>query len=272
MAWTRERLKVRLEDWLRRRSLPRLQMSLLVMATGASALLFSFLLLKAGVASMAVRYPLAIVLAYGVFLALVWLWIQVQRGDEDDAVPDPGGLGDVFGYSGHDAPAPVPWAGGGGRGGGGGASASFAETSAAVDGSVADAGSGSLPVSADASAPSSGGGGSGGFSFDFDELAVVIAVIAMVAAVLGASVYVIWIAPEFFAEVLADALIGARVYRNLKVKQAQRRDWLQTALRKSAVPVVIMAVVFGVAGGMLAEAAPGARTLGEVLRYVPDTE
>jgi hypothetical protein len=70
--------------------------------------------------------------------------------------------------------------------------------------------------------------------------------------------------------VLADALIGARVYRNLKVKQAQRGDWLQTALRKSVVPVVIMAVVFSVAGAFLGAAAPGARTLGEVLRYVPD--
>ena len=49
-------------------------MSLLVSLTGGAGLLASFLMLHAGIASMAWRYPLALLAAYGVFLLLLWLW------------------------------------------------------------------------------------------------------------------------------------------------------------------------------------------------------
>lgn len=60
----------------------RSQMTLLVALTGGSGLLASFLLLQAGLDSMALRYPLALLLAYGVFL-LLWLWLWLRtKADE----------------------------------------------------------------------------------------------------------------------------------------------------------------------------------------------
>lgn len=80
---TRSHAVARLRLELVQRSFPRLQMGLMVALTGAFGLLSSYLWLRAGVESMAVRYPLAlaipfvaIVLALGLAVAsfyVVWL-------------------------------------------------------------------------------------------------------------------------------------------------------------------------------------------------------
>jgi hypothetical protein len=54
----------RAEAWLRTQTSPRLHMALIVSATGAAALLFSFLMLRMGLGTMWIRYPLAVGLAY----------------------------------------------------------------------------------------------------------------------------------------------------------------------------------------------------------------
>ena len=62
-------------------SYPRLQMSLITALTGAFGLLSSFLLLRQGVESMAIRYPIAVLLAYVMFL--IWLWLRTNREDRE---------------------------------------------------------------------------------------------------------------------------------------------------------------------------------------------
>lgn len=75
-------------------SFPRLQMSLLVVLTGGAGLLASFVLLHLGVDSMAVRYPLAVTVAYGVFLLLLWLWLRTKAEDYSEVeLPEPSGDG-----------------------------------------------------------------------------------------------------------------------------------------------------------------------------------
>ena len=65
---------------LRSKSFPRLQMLLLVALTGAFGLLASFSMLRLGLDSMALRYPLALAAAYGFFLVLIWLWLRPEPG------------------------------------------------------------------------------------------------------------------------------------------------------------------------------------------------
>jgi hypothetical protein len=48
----------------------------IIAASGALAFVSSFLLLKAGLTSMAIRYPLVTVVGYGGFLGLVRLWVH----------------------------------------------------------------------------------------------------------------------------------------------------------------------------------------------------
>ena len=57
----------------------RLAMALILTLTGAAGVGASWGLLKAGLLQMWARYSLAVLLAWGVFLALVWCWMQVER-------------------------------------------------------------------------------------------------------------------------------------------------------------------------------------------------
>ena len=66
-------------------------MSQIVGLTGAAGLLFSYLMLEAGITSMAQRYPLALLAAYGVFLFRLWLWLRTKAEDYVD-MPDLSGM------------------------------------------------------------------------------------------------------------------------------------------------------------------------------------
>src|SRR2546427_8543265 len=59
----------------------RLQMALIVALTGAAGFLASHLLRLAGVDAMLLRYPMAVLLAYGVFLLMMWIWIRWRWDD-----------------------------------------------------------------------------------------------------------------------------------------------------------------------------------------------
>jgi hypothetical protein len=85
-----ERVKRELEQ----RGYPRLQMFLLVCLTGGAGFLASYGLLYAGLTSLAVRYGLAVVIAYGAFLLLLWLWLRTDADTYD-------GLDDAVGTTCH---------------------------------------------------------------------------------------------------------------------------------------------------------------------------
>lgn len=80
----REREVSRIRARLLRIGFPRLRMLVLILLTGGAGLLASYLMLRAGLLSMPLRYPLALLAAYGVFLLLV-RWF-VRHGEPD--LPD----------------------------------------------------------------------------------------------------------------------------------------------------------------------------------------
>src|SRR5262245_48307719 len=65
----------RLRNRLLRTRWPRLQMSAIAALTGASGFVASWVLLAFGLDSMALRYGLAVLVAYGAFLLLVRIWL-----------------------------------------------------------------------------------------------------------------------------------------------------------------------------------------------------
>jgi hypothetical protein len=93
MAMTKMRSTLRataraaLEAYFQAHSLPRFTLGLLLILTGAAGFLASVLLLKHGVDRMAFRYPLAACFAYGVFLGLIRIWVEIERARFD---PRPG--------------------------------------------------------------------------------------------------------------------------------------------------------------------------------------
>lgn len=218
---------------------PRLQMALIVVLTGAAGFLASHVLRLAGMDAMLLRYPLAVLMAYGVFLLLMWIWIRWRW----DAVAD--GLGSGPGGGGSHQGS--PWSGSGGHSGGGGASASWGE---AATSSSTSAGSTSLLDVAD---------GEAGL-----PLLAILGIIALVATVLLASVWVVWSAPVLMAELLVDAAIAGGLYKRMQGMQEQ--GWWRLCLSHTIWPLLGLLVFFAGLGWLAQELAPGAVSLMQVFK------
>jgi len=205
----------RLRERLERDHWPRLQMSLIVLLTGAVGFLASYALLGAGIEAMALRYPLAAAGAYLAFLALLWTWARTREHDAwTEADPT------EIGFDAGGRPA--------------------AQAAEAGDGdwglSAADAG---------------------------DEAAWVLAALAAALCAVLAALWVIWIAPALMAELILDVALAGGLYRRLR--RIETSHWLSTALRRTALPFLIIAAIAAGAGAAGAAYAPGAQTVGEVL-------
>ena len=238
---------------------PRLLVSFLLILTGAAGFLFSSALLQLGVTMMAVRYPLAVLAAYTVFLLLLRLWLALQGktgsrldwlADIGDAVPN------VFSTDGV-AREVARFGGGGADFGGAGAGGDWTGSAAS---SVGGGGGGSS---------ASAGGGGGSFlpdvNLDVDlDLGegcfwIVIPVVAIIGVVI-AMFYVVYIAPVFLAEILVDALLVAGLYKRLK--SVEPRHWLRSCVRRTLLPVLLTTALFIAAGYLMQRIAPGARSIG----------
>jgi hypothetical protein len=249
---SRAELVEKAKDRLQSGGLPRLQMSLIVALTGGAGFLSSYTLLQLGVDSMALRYPLAVALAYGVFLLLLWVWLIIQQRGLEDGVDASDAIDLADGALGVAGDAVDGFSGGGGSFGGGGSSASFG-------------------VSPPVLVPKTGGGKSSGFdlSFDLDEggCLVLAAVAIMAVAALGTALWIIWTAPILLAEVLVDGLLITALYRRLK-RSEEPAHWLLGAVRRTWIPALITAVLFAVAGLLLQRAAPEARSIGAAVETI----
>lgn len=233
----RRQLVRQLQQRLERHGWPRVQMTLLVALTGGMGLLASFLLLQAGLHTLWLRYPIALGVAYLVFLLLLWLWLRTRAEDHADV----GNLfGDVnFAPGGGGGSAPI--SGGGGDFAGGGASASF------------DAPATSTPLEGLGAVP------------DADEFAIPLAMVALAIGLALSSLYVVYIAPALFSELLLDGVLSATLYRRLRGLESQH--WVETAVRRTALPFFLTAVFLGLCGAAMQWFAPEAHTLGEVLQH-----
>jgi hypothetical protein len=199
---------------------------------------------------MALRYPLALAVAYLVFLLLLWAWLRAKEGDFTD-IPDLSNAMPNLSGSGHSEPFQ---SGGGGDFGGGGASGSF-------DGSASQ----SL---VDIDTPSSvdkSGSFVDGVDLDIGEAAIPIAVIFFAVGMAVASLYVVYLAPTLFAELLVDGVLSYTLYRHLH--KVETHFWLTTAFKRTVLPFLLTAIFLAIMGAAMAHYAPGSKSIGDVIHY-----
>ena len=233
----------RLRQNLERDGFPRLQMFLLVSITGGAGFLASYLLLRFGLDTISLRYLAALGCAYAVFLFLLWLWLRTRADDYSD-FPDISNLPSGRSGSGPEFSAK------GGDFGGGGASGRFDGAHEAVSSSP------------DFDAPV-------GEALDVisgaDELALPLAALALLAAMLLSSLWVVYTAPVLFAELLVDGVLAASLYRRLR--GLETRHWLETALRRTFWPFALTALVVAGGGWAMQLYAPEAHSIGQVIAH-----
>lgn len=243
-------------------------MSAIIGIAAGVGLLASYGLLKAGVTVMALRYPIALGAAYLAFLGVLSVWLRRYQlrhekaargrqrfGDDSwldiDVVDIPFSLGDPSG----DAPEGF---GGGGGFAGGGAGGRIA--------GVAEVPRGPIGVPPPVQSSAAGSSKAPSFGLDLgalDDGAWVLIPAAIAAAVaLGAAIYVVYIAPILFAELLLDAALAAGLYRRLRGVQGQH--WLRSAIRRTVGPALVAAVLLAVSGGLMQMVYPGASSIGRV--------
>lgn len=107
-----------------------------------------------------------------------------------------------------------------------------------------------------------GGGFDIGLDIDLDEFIVVIVALAAVLAGLIASLYIVFTSPSLFAEVLLDGALSVGLYKRLK--KLEQRHWLQSAIKKTWVPFLVVLLFFFIAGIIMQKYAPGADSIGDV--------
>lgn len=238
---------LRLNRKLERDGFPRLQMSFLVAITGASGFVASFSLLHGGFHAMPWRYLLACMIAYVVFLMLLWLWLRTKAEDYAD-IPD---FSNAISSHNECGVEGASWSGNGGEFGGGGASGSFGSPSETISLESAESGS----AVGDALEAAS----------DADELAIPLFVLILFAALLLSSLYVVYSAPMLFAELLLDGMLAAGLYRRLN--GIPRQHWLETSLRRTFWPFFVTALLAWATGWAMQLYAPEADSIGDVLHY-----
>jgi hypothetical protein len=244
---------------------PRLLVSCLLALTGGAGFLVSSALLQLGVTKMSVRYPLAVLLAYAVFLLLLRLWLAFQRRKAesrsspldwfpDTGIPHPSDFG--ISVAGDAAKATFGGAGdfaGGGAGGGWTGGMASAGSNLSGGSSVLD----SVPDVPDV----------GFFDLDLgDGCFWIVIPLAAIAGVVIAMFYVVYVAPVFLAEILVDALLVAGLYKRLQ--GIEPRHWLLSAVRRTLLPVMLATALFIAAGYLMERIAPEAHSIGGFWRAI----
>ena len=248
----------------------RFHMSLILVATIASGLSIDKLLLAVGLTSMTWRYPVAVLLAYLVFLLLVRIWVWWVTGIQIKLAIDLFNSGDTV-ETGLDVGSDMLSGGSeagegfvgfsGGSSGGGGASDTFASSL------LAETPPSVSPVSSGGGGGSSSGG-SWFSSFDIDlDLGdawwIVLLLAILVIVICGAGGYLIWIAPEILPEValevaLAGGLMGA-------TKRLEERGWVGGLVRSTCIPLLLVLLAAGTVGFFIQASCPSATRVMEAL-------
>lgn len=204
-------------------------MGLILTATTAAGLISSKLLLMAGLTSILVRYPLAVILAYLIFLSIMRMWVAYVLID----LPARRRVGSSWSWGSGTVDLP---------GGGGGGSGQFAfgggDSGGAGASDVWDSGSGIADV------PSGGGSSlpSVDLGVDLDDGAwILVALAAVVLVIFGAGGYLIWVAPQILPDIAFNALLAGCLTG--AAKRAETKGWVRSVVWSTWIPLTVVLLV-----------------------------
>jgi hypothetical protein len=237
----------------------RLHCALILLACFGVGLFVTHLLLAAGVDTMWLRYALALFAAYLTFLlgVRIWLWyagydrriLPSRRASLLDSADVPSFSGGGGGSGSVGIPG---FRGGGGSSGGGGASLNF-------DGATTSAGR----TAGGFFSGSHGGSSGGGFDLG-DDGWVLVALIAVLLAVSGAVVWLIYAAPTILADAAFAAMLSAGLVKS--TKHIASGGWVASVVGHTWIAfgfVFVLALAFAI---VAQHRFPEARTLADVVR------
>jgi len=233
----------------------RFHMGLILTSVVTSGVLGSKLLLYVGIHSMALRYSIAVLLSYAVFLLMIriWIWwVSSAKLALDLSLNNGWGSGGSSGSSSGNG-GRVSF--GGGSSGGGGATNSWTEGEAR--GLVSQ---GRASGSSTARGGNSGGWFSGLGDIDGDDWWILLLLALLVLSILCAGGYLIYAAPQFLPEAAWQAALAG----GLRRMTTRKPDWMLAVMRSSAIPFAVVLIFAVVLGWQAQKYCPGASRLVDV--------
>ncbi|MGD0773901.1 MAG: hypothetical protein ABSC05_13865 [Candidatus Solibacter sp.] len=248
----------------------RFHMSVILAAVISSGVLVSKLLMELRI-PLHLRYPIAVLASYCVFLVLVrvWIWyvsVRTAAGLQLANLSFGGGRGS--GGSGGSLDIGGGFSGGSGSGGsgsGGGFSGFGGGTSGGGGASSSWEGNDAAAIVSQPSSGSSGGHWWPDIDFgggDDDSWLVIALLIALVACILGGGVYLVYAAPHILPEAAGQVLLAGTL------KQASRQQhhtWVDGLIWSTWIPFVLVMIIAGALGWEAHRHCPVALRLLEVL-------
>ena len=198
--------------WLEERFFVRIHMTIILIGTFLAGLLTTRGLMGLDVNVLAVRYPIAVCVAYLVFLGLVKLWLLYVESNVEPDVDPADAIEFGVEATGDAARAMTLHSGGGGY--------------------------------------SSGDSGiSGVLDFGGDDIGGLIFMIVLIVVVLllgGIAIYYIYMAPAILGEALFEVILAASIAR--RAKRAEGSGWVGSVFRATVLPflgVLALSIVLG---------------------------
>ena len=249
-----------------KRTFTRFHMSLILLGTILCGVVFSKLLLVAGLENMLIRFVVVLGLAYLCFLLLLKLWLHYltapyrkgRRGgivsdaaDVLTGIPDFSSTGEGRVVSGH-----------GGEFGGGGASEAWEGGRDVSELSVSQGAVGAGESIGETAAGTAGDA----LSVSADEGGLVlIPLILLLLGILGGGIYVMYEAPVILSEAAFELILASSLIK--RARQIDSPNWIGSVFR-STWPALLLTLVIAIAAGWgLMAYCPQASKITEVFQY-----
>lgn len=247
----------------------RIHMSLILMCTALTGVLSSKLLFMTGLNPIWLRYLSVVIISYLFFIIYIRLWLAyigpgdrksgASSGSLDLSITDLS-IGSSSSAE-KTAESGAEISGKGGEFGGGGGTVSWEDGGGSGD-----------AVKAAASVSDSGGSGSGsgsGFDLDIDgdatgPILVLIIAGALILAVFGGAVYLIYEAPMILSEASFEVFLAAGLLKS--TKEFGTGNWIGSVFKKTWIPFTVIAAVSVIAGAVLSSFCPNTLKLMDAIR------
>jgi hypothetical protein len=234
-----------------RRFFIRFHMSLILIGTILTGLLFSKLLLLAHLDKMSLRYPAVVLISYFCFFVFIRLWLLYIRskGKVAEAALDVTAdiVSGIDDFPGQSASNVVEF--GGGEFSGGGASGAFGET-------------GVETILGDTSAGLGEAAGEAGGSLLEEGGIILIPLMLLLAAIFGVGFLLIYQAPFILSEAAFEFILASALVK--KVKEIDNPDWVGSVFRNTWKPFLFTLLLAGIASGLLNHYFPEATKLTQI--------
>ncbi len=251
-------LAAKYNNFIRNKIPTRIHMSIILVTVSLTGTLVSKVLFELGLHTLSIRYFLTAIFCYAFFLIYIKLWLMyINPGKNSSRSEDNIDLSgiDIDGSLSTGGSSATEAIGQGGNFGGAGASSSFA----------GNIGMPIQPMSVSSDTGSSFSDLGGAFDIDGDAagpILIIIAVGAVVIAIFGGGIFIIYQAPSILSDVAFEGLLASGFLKS--TRDISSGNWIGSIIKRTWIPFGIITLVATLSGWIIGYFCPLAMKIMDV--------